>query len=57
VPLFHLEYIGQKIIETVTGILWKKLKSRLEGENNAVGAGLYDAIEHCMETHVTYIKV
>ena len=51
------EYIGQKIIEIGTGILWKKLKKRLEGDNNAVGADLYDAIEHGMETHVTYIKV
>lgn len=45
------EYIGQKIIEIGTGILWKKLKSRLEGENNAVGAGLYDAIEHSVEAY------
>ena len=31
------EYIGQKLIESGTGILWKKLKKRLEGDNNAVG--------------------
>ena len=30
------EYIGQKLIESGTGILWKKLKKRLEGDNNAV---------------------
>lgn len=29
------EYIGQKIIEIGTGIVWEKLKNRLEGENNA----------------------
>lgn len=45
------EYIGQKIIEIGTGIVWKKLKNRLEGENNAVGAGLYDAIEHSVEAY------
>ena len=45
------EYIGQKLIESGTGILWKKLKKRLEGDNNAVGAGLYDAIEHSVETY------
>jgi hypothetical protein len=51
------EYIGQKTIEIGTRILWKKLKNRLEGENNAVGAGLYDAIEHSMWAYVIYIKV
>ncbi len=45
------EYIGQKIIEIGTGIVWEKLKNRLEGENNAVGAGLYDAIEHSVEAY------
>ncbi len=45
------EYIGQKLIESGTGILWKKLKKRLEGGNNAVGAGLYDAIEHSVEAY------
>lgn len=45
------EYIGQKLIESGTGILWKKLKKRLEGDNNAVGAGLYDAIEHSVEAY------
>lgn len=45
------EYIGQKLIESGIGIFWKKLKSRLEGENNAVGAGLYDAIEHSVEAY------
>lgn len=45
------EYIGQKLIESGTGILWEKLKKRLEGDNNAVGAGLYDAIEHSVETY------
>lgn len=45
------EYIGQKLIESGTGILWKKLKKRLEGDNNAVGAGLYDAIEHSVEVY------
>ena len=28
-----------------------KIKNRLEGENNAVGAGLYDAIEHSVEAY------
>lgn len=28
-----------------------KIKKRLEGDNNAVGAGLYDAIEHSVEAY------
>ena len=29
----------------------EKIKKRLEGDNNAVGAGLYDAIEHSVEAY------
>lgn len=35
--IFSSEFIGQKIIETGTGMLWNKLKSKIKRENNAVG--------------------
>lgn len=44
--IFSSEFIGQKIIETGTGMLWNKLKSKIKRENNAVGEGVFDAIEH-----------
>ena len=40
------EYIKEKAIETGTGMLWKRLKNKLEEKNNSIGSGLYNAIEN-----------
>lgn len=45
------EYIKEKAIETGTGMLWKRLKNKLEEKNNSIGYGLYNAIENSVKIY------